>query len=93
MILADNSLEHNSRNCVFLLEVLLAFVDSGNTPDGNYVLTTFKIGPGRMSWHSLANHVGMGSASQKAVEDLFSSCLISLTVKGSKVFVMEVHIC
>ena len=65
-------------------------MDSGNTPKDNEVLIIFAIGQISMSWQSLTNHVGMGSASQKAAEDLFSSCLISLTERGSKVSIMEV---
>jgi len=62
-----------------------AFGDSGNTPEDNVVLTILAIGPMSTSCHSLTNHVGMGSASQKAFEDLFSSCLISLTVSMREV--------
>ena len=64
-----------------------AFMDSGNTPENNEVFTIFAIGQISTSWHSLTNHFGV--CWQKAFEDLFSSCLIQLTERRSKVSIME----
>jgi len=40
----------------------------------------FVIGLIRTSIQTFTSHVGIGSAAQKAVDDLFSNCLISVTV-------------
>ena len=61
-----------------------------NSPEDNELLTIFAIGQISMFCHSLTNRDGIGSASHKAFEDTFNSCLISIT-GGSKVSIMEVH--
>ena len=59
-----------------------AFMDLGKTPSDNDLLIIFVIGLIRTSRQSFTSHVGIGSTAQKALGDLFSNCLISLSVKG-----------
>ena len=57
-----------------------AFIDLRETPRDNYLFTTFVIGLIRTSIQSFTSHVGIGSTAQKALDDLFSNCLISVSV-------------
>ena len=61
-------------------------MDLGKTPRNNDLLTIFVIGTPRQSFTS---HVGIGSSAQKALNDFFSNCLISVSVKGSNVSIMD----
>jgi len=56
----------------------------GETPRDNGLLTVFVIG-------LITSQVGIGSTSQKALDDLFSNCLISVSVKGSNVSSMDMQ--
>jgi len=63
-------------------------MDPGKTPTDNNVLATFVI---RTSRQSFTGHVDIGSTAQKALDDLFSNCPISVSVKGSNVSTMDMQ--
>ena len=66
-----------------------AFMDL-DTRD-NDLLTIFVIGFIRTSRQSFTSYVGIGSTAQKALDDLFSNCLISVSLKGSNVSIMDMQ--
>jgi len=66
-------------------------MDLGKTPRDNDVLTIFVTELIRTSILSCTSHVGIGSAAQKALDDLFSNCLIFVSVKGSNVSIMDMQ--
>jgi len=68
-----------------------AFMDLGKTHRDNDLLTIFVIGLIRTSRQSFKSHIGIGSTAQKALDDLFSNCLISVSVKGSNVSIMDMQ--
>ncbi|KAK2158475.1 hypothetical protein LSH36_169g03028 [Paralvinella palmiformis] len=45
----------------------------------------------RTSRQSFTSHLGIGSTAQKALDDFFSNCLISVSVKGSNVSIMDMQ--
>ena len=67
----------------------MAFMDLKKTPRD--VLTIFGIRLIRTSKQSFKNHVGIGSAAQNTLDDLFTNCLISASVTVSNVFIMEMQ--
>ena len=68
-----------------------AFVDLGKTPRDNELLTIFVTELIRTYTQSFTSHVGKGSTAQKALDDIFSNCLISVSVKGSNVSIMDMQ--
>ena len=66
-----------------------AFMDLGKTPRDNDLLTIFVIGFIRTSRQFFTSYVGIGSTAQKALDDFFSNSLISVSVKGSNVSIMD----
>jgi len=74
-----------------IAEYLKAFMDLGKTPRDNDLLTIFLTELIRTSILSFTRHVGIGSAALKALDDLFSNCLISVSVKGSNVSIMDMQ--
>jgi len=66
-------------------------MDLGKTPRDNDLLTIFVIGFIRTSRQSFTSHVGIGPTTQKAIDDFFSNCLISVSVKGSNVSIMDMQ--
>jgi len=75
---------------IFLLFQALR-MDLGKTPRDNDLFTIFVIGLIRTSRQSFTSHVGIGSIAQKALDDRFSNCLISVSVKGSNVSMMNMQ--
>ena len=71
---------------------MAAFVDLGKTPRDNDFLTTFVIGLIKTSRQYFRSHVGIGSTAQTALDDLFSNCLISVTVKGPNVSIIDIQV-
>jgi len=63
-----------------------ALMDLGKTPRDDDLLTIFVIGLIRTS-----RHVGIRSTAQKALDDMFSNCLISVSVKSSNVSIMDMQ--
>ena len=68
-----------------------AFVNLEKTPRDNDLLTMFVIGLIIRSRQSFTSHVGIGSSAQKALDDLYSNCLISVSVKDSNIYIMEMQ--
>ena len=68
-----------------------AFMVLGKPPKDNDLLTVFVIGLIRTSRQSFTSHVGIGSTAQKALDDLFSNYLLSVSVKGSNVSIMDMQ--
>ena len=52
-----------------------AFMDLGKTTRDNDLLIIFVIG-------LIRSNVGIGSTAKKALDDLFSNCLIRVSIKG-----------
>ena len=67
---------------------MAAFLDIGKTPRDNDVLTIFVIELLKTSRQSFTTHVDIGPTAQKALDDFFSNCLISVSVKGSNLSIM-----
>jgi hypothetical protein len=81
-----------SRVCFFINGFTrAAFMDLGKTPRGNDLLTIFVIEFIRTSRQSFTSHVGIGLTAQKALDDFFINCLISVSVKGSNVSIMDMQ--
>jgi len=70
---------------------MAAFMDLGKTSRDNDLLTIFVIEFIRTFRHSLTSHVGIRSTAQKALDDFFSNCLISVSVKGWNVSIMDMQ--
>jgi len=68
---------------------MAAFMDLGKRSRDNDLLTIFVIQLIRTFRHSFTSHVGIGSTGQKALDDIFSNCLISVFVKRSNVSIMD----
>ena len=68
---------------------MATFLDFGKTPRDNDILTIF--GLIRTSRHSSTSHVGIGSTGQKALDDVYSDCLISVSVRDLKVSIINMH--
>ena len=63
----------------------------GKTPKNTNLLTIFVIGLIRIYRHSFTIYAVIGSTAQKALDDHFSNCLKSFSVKGSDVSVMDMQ--
>ena len=88
-----NCLDYYSPQCEILLMVLqgeLSWI-LGQTPRDNELLTILVNGLIRTSRQSFTSHVDIESTAQKALDDLFSNCLASVSVKGSNVYIMDMH--
>jgi len=68
-----------------------AFMDLLKQPRDNDLLTIFVIELIRTSRQSFTSHVGIGSTAQKALDDIFSNCLISVSIKRSNVSIMDMQ--
>ena len=86
-----NCLEYDS--AVFFINgfTRATFMDLGNTLIDNDSLTIIAIGLIRKLRHSFTSNVGIGSTAQKALDDFLSKCLISVSVKGSNVYTMDMQ--
>jgi len=70
---------------------MAAFMDLEKILRYNYLLIIFVIELIRTSRQSFTNHVGIGSTAQKVLDDFFSNCPISFSVKGSNVSIMDMQ--
>ena len=66
-------------------------MDLEKTPRGNDSLTIFVILLIRISIHPFTYHVGIESTTQKALDEYFSNCLMSVSVKGWNVSFMNMQ--
>jgi len=66
-------------------------MDLRKHPQNNDFLTIFTIVLLRTSSHSLTSHLGISSNTHKALDDLISNCLLSMSVTGSKVSIMDMQ--
>ena len=57
-------------------------MDLGKTLRDNDLLTIFVIELIRTSRQSFTSYIGIGPTAQKALDDIFSNCLISVSVIG-----------
>jgi len=66
-------------------------MDLGKTSRHNDVLTIIVIGLIRTSRQLFLSYICIGSSGKKALDDLFSNCQISVSVKGSNVSIMDMQ--
>jgi len=68
-----------------------AFMNLGKTPRDNDLLTILVIGLIRTSRQSFTGHLGIGSTAPKALDDIFSNCLISVSAKDTNISIMDMQ--
>jgi len=88
-----NCLEYYNPNCFFFINgfTRAVFMDLWKTLSDNDLLTIFVIGLIRTSRQSFTSHVGIGSTAQKTLDDLFSNCPISVSLKDSNVSILDMQ--
>ena len=70
---------------------MATFMDLGKTTRDNDLLTIFVIGLIRTLRQSFTSHVGKESIAQKALDNFLSNGLISVSLKGSNVSIMDMQ--
>ena len=62
-------------------------MDLGKSPRDNDLITIFC----NTAYQNIQTMLSMGSTAQKALDDLSNNCLISVSVKGSNVSIMDMQ--
>jgi len=65
-------------------------MDIGKTSRNKDLLINFLTG--LTSRYAFTSHVGVRSTAQKVSDELFSNCLISVSVRDSNAFIKDIHI-